>query len=263
MKMKFNVMVGTEPQQHIAGKVLESSIRRTTKEDINFIFSWDKENGWIAEMKLYPSLGHGTDFSTFRWLVPKVARRLGLTGRVLYLDADQVVFSDIRELFYWPMWQTHKVALVKNARGTFGKNKVPEKGKSQTSVMLMDLDKCDWDYEQLAKKVRKGVLAEECFVKTGKLSKNSYAALMQLAWMKDNEICELPPCWNDFNLVEPDTKLVHWSCVRDQPYRNPKHVTVKYFKRELRKAVDAGHITREELEYEIKKKHLHPSFRAI
>lgn len=261
--MTMNIFIGTEPSQYVASRVLVSSIvGHLGDRKVKFHFSWTTNSGWHYAVHSHIKLKHGTNFSTFRWMVPEIACQQNLSDRALYLDADQIVLSNISELYDWPMSDEHSVAVVKNARGYFGK-KTPKPGHAQSSVMLMNLKNCGWSYPKLAKKVIKGTLAQESFVKTGKIAKHSYAALMQLAWMQESSICELPPQWNDFNAMEHDTKLLHWSCVRDQPYRNPKHPTSNLFRRELKKALERGHLSKERLMSEISVGHVHSVYTNV
>lgn len=44
--------------------------------------------------------GHATNFTVFRWTIPEAA---GFEGRAVYLDADQTVHADIRELAECPL----------------------------------------------------------------------------------------------------------------------------------------------------------------
>ena len=81
----INILIGTEPMQYIAGKVLASSILRTTNEPVHIVFSGQPHGysgpgirdapGHITEMRNATSVKNGTKFSIFRWLVPAVPAR--------------------------------------------------------------------------------------------------------------------------------------------------------------------------------------------
>lgn len=229
MNEPIRCSIGTEPSQLIPCEVLKSSILRRTSRPVEFTESFSPD-GWDSRM-IY--LSHGTGFSGWRWAVPDVYDR---TGKVIYLDADQVVLADIAEL--WESLPAGKAfAAVINAVGIFGK-KTPEPNHVQTSVMVMDCGHPVWAT------VRQIIPAI------------SYRNLMQATWLPRSDIHELPPEWNHFGIVTPETKLVHWSHVKSQPYRNPEHPTAHVFQRELFDAIDAGHIDRELLRDEVRKGHV-------
>lgn len=236
----IRVSIGSEPMQRIPAEVLKSSILRRASRPVEFTESWSEKSGWHPLMAGVPRL-NGTRFSLWRWLVPAVYQH---SGRAIYLDADQVVLADIAEL--WDSLQHEHFAAVTNAAGFFGK-KVPELNHVQTSVMVMDCGKCDWDAAHLFRLVEIDTL--------------KYRDLMQATWLPRATIRELPPGWNHFGICNNHTRLLHWSHVASQPYRKPDHPTAYVFAGELRDAVEAGHISREMIGEEIERGHLHRSYR--
>ena len=220
----IRVSIGTEPMQHIPCEVLKASILRRTNRPVEFSQSWDKANGWHPAMKELPRL-KGTKFSRWRWLVPALyANR----GKAIYLDADQVVLSDIGEL--WDALRPgYAFAAVKNAQGIFGK-KQPEPGAIQSSVMVMDCERCDWTALKFCNKVARGEM--------------DYRDLMQAKWLQDADIQELDPAWNHFGIRNTGTKLLHWSHVASQPYRKAQHPTAPIFREELHEGIKAGLVNR-------------------
>lgn len=235
----IRIYIGTEPSQWLACEVLKSSIRRRTVTPVQFVESWTRENGWLPDMVSLPTLKNGTAFNTFRWLVPALARN----GTAIYLDADQVVLSDIADLAEWvnryrsdPERQFVRFCAVCDAVGSFGK-KTPEPGKVQTSVMAMDVSRCQWDAREMVVRVANGHLA--------------YRDLMQATWIPRDEIGELPPEWNHFNLCERTTKLVHFSHVASQPWKSPKNPVTHIWEQELRLSLNAGHIKMSDIEHEV------------
>lgn len=221
----IHISIGSEPSQEIAAAVLRSSILRRTSRPVAFSTSWDPSQGWHPAMQEVPRLKRGTGFNTWRWLVPRLyANR----GRAIYLDADQVVLADIGEL--WDQLQPGKIfACVTDAVGIFGK-KIPEPGAVQTSVMVMDCESCDWNPGALFDQVLKDQMP--------------YKDLMQARFLERGRIQSIDPAWNHFGIHRPDTKLLHWSHVASQPYRNAKHETAGIFKQELHASIRAGHVTR-------------------
>lgn len=221
----IRVSIGTEPKQYIPGEVLKSSILRRATRPVVFSESWTKSGGWNKAIADLPKLRPGTAFSGWRWIVPTL---YGWRGKAIYLDADQVVLGDIGDL--WDALEEGKsFAAVCNAEGFFGK-KVPEPGAVQTSVMVMDCDRCRWSPLKLFHDVE-----------TGKLK---YKDLMQARFLDREEIQEIDPSWNHFGMRDERTKLLHWSHVASQPYRKPTgHPTAYVFEDELHHAIRVGLIS--------------------
>lgn len=255
----IRIFVGSEPDQRIAAAVLKSSILRRTSDPVEFCESWTHETGWHRALIGYPRLG-GTLFSFWRWLVPLLCE---YRGRAIYLDADQVVLTDIRAL--WDSLPAGKdLAAVVGAEGNFG-GKKPDPGAIETSVMVLDCSRCAWNPPELHRLVTEEKMLRWCAKQLGgkleRSPKSDYAALMQAAWIPLSRIERLWPGWNHFNELRATTKLLHWSCVRSQPYRNPDHETARVFHEELWRTVEAGHLATETIEEEIRSGHLSPEYK--
>lgn len=237
MTDSIRIAIGTDPVQRIACETLKSSIRRRTERIVNFYTSWCPATGWHPLMIQTPELKNGTAFNKWRWLVCDMFD----AGRCIYLDADQVCLTDIGELWDYPL-DGEIMAAVINAVGVFGR-KTPQPDKVQTSVMLLDYDGPLFHGAYEVRRVAEG--------------KDSYAYLMQAEWLDRDYIAELPPEWNHFGIHTEATKILHWSHVKSQPYRNPGHPTAWVFEQELRAAIEAGHISPELLRQEAAKGHVH------
>jgi hypothetical protein len=237
----IRISIGTEPKQFVPSEVLKHSIRRRASRPVEFVESWSPVSGWHPATDGTPKIKNGTAFNTWRWITPS----LWPDGRAIYLDADQVVLADIAEL--WDALPEGKaIACVCHAVGFFG-DKQPEPGKPQTSVMVMDIPTLlNRMWPNPIEMVADGLLA--------------YRDLMQAAWLDRSLIAELPPEWNHFGIKRADTKLLHYSHVKSQPYRNPTHPTAWVFADELKAAVADGVLTRKQLKKEIAEGHLAAAF---
>ena len=78
------IVIGTDPSQFVAQRVLEYSIRKHTDADIKIV------SGRQTQQRL-----GGTRFGFVRFLVPSLCDYQG-TG--IYMDADQLVLGDVAEL---------------------------------------------------------------------------------------------------------------------------------------------------------------------
>ena len=256
----IRVAVGTEPMQWVPYRVLVSSILRRVSSGVRVEFypSWTQSAGWAPLMRGLLSkrrLG-GTLFSAWRWLVPQALHGDGLA---VYLDADQCCLCDLSEILHVAAGPA--IHCVRDACGWFG-GTTPEPGVAQTSVMVVDLAKLRpvLDYDRLAALVANDKLNGWCRKQYGKSAKSSYAAMMQACWLPDSEIGRLAPQWNHFNVVDQSTRIVHWSHVRSQPYRDPSHATAGTFREELASAVAACHLSVQDVVDAVKQGFLHEDY---
>ena len=89
-----------------------------------------------------------------------------------------------------------------------------------------------------------------------------YRDFMMLTWFDQSQIQPIDPRWNHFNIVEPDSKLTHFSYVRSQPWKNPSHPLTEFWGKWLREAIRAGAVGRLDLIKEILRGAIHKRFLA-
>jgi hypothetical protein len=235
--MTFNVYIGTEDDQFIPQKVLEYSIKKNTKTPVS-----------IHAIKQNFSRVGGTNFGFVRFLVPSLNE---FQGVAVYLDADQLVLTDIADLFA-ALDQNHSVALVKTPEGFFGDKPVGQ--HNQTSVMVLDCAKLrGWDPDVIFQ----NVVPNRTHCVAGQIH---YRDFMMLAWFDQDKIQALDPSWNHFNIIREDSKITHFSHVRSQPWKNPSHPLAKWWGRWLAEAIGEGAISRRELIREIWRGAVHRKF---
>jgi len=235
--MTLTVYIGTEDDQLIPQKVLEYSIKKNAKTPVQ-----------VCAVKQELKRVGGTNFGFVRFLVPSLNL---YQGKAIYLDADQLVFSDINELAS-SLDDEHAVGLVNNPKGTFGEKAVGQ--HNQTSVMVLNCAMLkDWDPDSMFNHV----VPNRTELKKGQIH---YRDFMMLSWFDQSRIKAIDPRWNHFNIVEQDTKLTHFSYVRSQPWKNPNHPLTQFWGKWLRQSIRAGAVTRLELLKEIKRGAIHKRF---
>lgn len=226
--MTLTIYIGTEDDQFIPQKVLEYSILKNAKKPV-----------LIRAIKQEVERVGGTNFGFVRFTVPKLN---GYKGKAIYLDADQLVFADINDLADL-LDDKHSIALVNQPKGTFGAKPVGQ--HNQTSVMVMDCSQLqDWNPDTMFKHV----VPNRAELTPGQIH---YRNFMMLSWFDPGKIFPIDSRWNHFNIVEPDTKLTHFSYVRSQPWKNPAHPLTKFWGKWLKEAIRAGAVGRMELFQEI------------
>jgi lipopolysaccharide biosynthesis glycosyltransferase len=235
--LEYPVYIGTESSQFVAQRVLQFSIDCHSDGRVKTIPVRQKSE----------RVG-GTNFGFVRFQVPSLNR---FSGKAVYIDADQVVLEDIRNLFDLVPEQ-FSIGLVTNPEGTFNGNNIP--AGNQTSVMVLNCsDLADWKVPKLFS----NVVPNREELQSGQIH---YRDFMALKWFDQSRIFSIPPTWNHFNIVRDDTNLVHFSHVRSQPWMNPSHELSDWWNEWLVRAVKEGYVSRSRLRFEIWRGHVNRQF---
>jgi len=235
--MKPRIFIGTEPNQYVTQRVLQFSI------DLH-------ADGSVETIPVRQKLARvgGTNFGFVRFQVPSFT---SYSGKAVYIDADQVVLDDINQLVN-SLPSEFSIGLVTKPEGTFNNKVIPE--GNQTSVMVLDCSKLsDWRIPEMFSNVvpnRESLLDGQIH----------YRDFMTLKWFDQSLVYSLAPTWNHFNLVRSDTKIVHFSHVRTQPWKNPAHELSDWWNDWLVRAVNARYISRARLRFEILRGHIDSRF---
>lgn len=231
----IRVYLGTEDKTSIACGVLQDSITRRTQSKVEFVRMIGK--AWEYDIAGIPV---GTGFSLRRWLIPAAC---GWKGYAIYLDADQLVFGDIREL-----WDLGIEAIRKNksmAATTWQTDKHFRTPAPQSSVMVIDCAAAavgpaswGWKLDQILAHLRR---------KDGD-PKARYAEFMHALWM-DPRPAILPKAWNHLNVYKADvTRLLHYTKEPEQPWYMPSHPLANHWRDALIHALRSGAVPADELE---------------
>jgi len=230
----IRIWIGTEQKTNLPCKVLQFSILKNTKQEIQFHidpgFSWKNRNS--------AKLGIGTGFSLQRWTIPE---KFQYNGLCLYLDADQLLFSDIALL-----WNYHNLLDVNpqlSIACTYQKDKW-FKHAPATSVMLIDCEKAkNWPLNNQEK--------IEAYLQTDK-DRKKYSLLMHAQIPPFEHLpLEIDINWNRFNKFVNGTKLLHYTEEPRQPWYDPKHPNKNLWRDAFREALKEGYITKEEVLVEL------------
>jgi lipopolysaccharide biosynthesis glycosyltransferase len=220
----IKIVIGTEPTQYVAQRVLEYSIRKHASAEVEVI------GGQQSQKRL-----GGTKFGFVRFLVPSLC---GYQGTGIYMDADQVVLGDVIELA-GSLQPPHMVGLVRDIEGTFAGE--PVAPRNETSVMVLDCASLkSWDPQTMFDQV----VPNKAPLQPGQIH---YKDFMRLTWLDQDLIQPIDPRWNHYNLVREDTRLVHFSHVREQPWKRPEHPLTGFWEEWLHEAMGAGYLTRSDI----------------
>jgi lipopolysaccharide biosynthesis glycosyltransferase len=218
--LPIKVCIGTEPKTKIAEYVLRFSITRHTQSKVEFVSLIGKE--WEAPKGLH----QGTGFSLRRWMIPKY---FNYSGRAIYLDADQLVLSDLSELWNKPETQPSKNVSV---WVTYQPDSIKPKPWPQTSVMVIDCEaaKTQWQPELLWQLLKNGY---------------DYQKFMHGSWLKPQPI-DIDKNWNALDRHTADTKLIHFTREPEQPWYNPGHKLAGIWQAELAAAIQSNAVPKNE-----------------
>jgi len=238
----IRIYVGVDRSQKLAVPVLEHSIKRHTTAKVEVIPMLDLP----VPVPKDPRNSQRTGFSFSRFCIPQLA---GYKGKAIYMDADMLVFKDIRGLWDLP-FSGAKVLIqdeVKHTNITMAKENTPTVRKKQCAVMLLDCSRLDWDIGKIVSDMDEG--------------KYTYDQLMsELCILSENEIgYDVPFEWNSLEYFDESTCLIHYTDMGTQPWvstRNPNGFT--WFI-EVRAMLADGSLSWAQLEKEIECGYFRPS----
>lgn len=236
---KARIFVGADRSQLLAVKVLEHSIRRHTDLEVAVRSMHDLDLPDPVDIRQ----GKRTGFSFTRFAIPQLA---DYVGRALYLDADMLVFRDLRELYELP-FDGAKVLIQEELPS---ETVTDQKRIKQCSVMLLDCDRLDWKAEEII---------------AGLDGKYTYEDLMfHLCILEPDEVgYKVPFAWNSLEAYEPGTTgLIHYTDMNTQPWVSVDNPNGYLWLNEVRLMLDAGAMRLAEVEQEIALGYFRPSLLA-
>jgi lipopolysaccharide biosynthesis glycosyltransferase len=238
----IRVFVGADRSQMLAVPVLEHSIKRHTNAKVEVVPMLDLP----VPAPKDPRNGQRTGFSFSRFCIPKLA---GYQGKAIYMDADMLVFRDIRELWNIP-FDGAKVVIqkeVKHEDVTLNKAGAPKKRKKQCAVMLLDCGRLDWEIERIVQE-----MDEE---------KYDYEGLMSdLCILAEDEVkFGVPFEWNSLEHYDSETRLIHYTDVYTQPWTAVGNPWGDLWLDEVRLMLRTGALTWEVVKKEVDLGYFRPS----
>lgn len=238
----IRVYVGVDRSQLLAVPVLEYSIKRHTTAKVEVIPMLDLP---VPEPK-DPRNGQRTGFSFSRFCIPKLS---GYKGKAIYMDADMLVFRDIRELWNIP-FDGAKIIIQQEVKFTDESTQkvgAPKTRKKQCAVMLLDCERLDWDVETIIRGMDEG--------------RYDYDELMSQLIILDEEHVKygVPFEWNSLEHWDTDTRLIHYTDVYTQPWSACGNKNAWPWFAEVRRMLADGSVTEAAIQKEIDLGYFRPS----
>jgi lipopolysaccharide biosynthesis glycosyltransferase len=236
------VFVGADRSQALAVKVLAHSIRRHTSLPVEIIPMVDLQVRAPKDIRN----SQRTGFSFSRFCIPELA---GYRGKAIYMDADMLVFRDIKTLWEIP-FDGAKVVIqqeVKHQELTTKKHGSPATRRKQCSVMLLDCARLNWQIDRVIDGFDRGDY--------------NYEMLMyDLCLLGEDEIkYGVPFEWNSLEYYGPETCLIHYTDVMTQPWTSCWNKNGFLWFDEVRSMLEDGGLEKKELEREIQQGFFRPS----
>jgi hypothetical protein len=234
----IRVFVGADDSQLVPAAVLEHSIRKHASRPVEFTVMKDMPVPTPKDPANRPRTG----FSFYRFLIPKLS---GYQGRAVYLDCDMQVFADMAELWDIP-FDGHTVLCTNQPQPPEQWRDDPNfKPGRHLAVMMLDCSRLQWDVDEIVRGLDEG--------------KYGYTQLMSdLCIVPQEQIAErIPTEWNSLEQYEPGrTKLLHYTVVPTQPWKNDKNPLAGIWMSEFREAVAAGAVDPEVVRQSIEAGHV-------
>jgi Glycosyl transferase family 8 len=228
----IRVYVGSEDAQMLAVRVLEYSIRQRASMDVE-VFPLHHARVEFP-MPKDASNRPRTPFSFQRFYIPALK---GRHGRAIYLDSDMQVFKDIKAL--WTLPFDGADLLAAREEGESGR-------RPQFSVMLLNCDELRWDITEIVSALDRHELTYESLMYEMAVARRVRAAI--------------DPTWNSLeSFVENKTALLHYTDMPTQPWVSGTNRLGHLWVRDLIAAVDAGFITRQYVEEQVRSGFVRPS----
>lgn len=245
MNSPIQIFVGTDRSQLLAVKVLEYSIRRHTNADVRLTPMLDLP----VPAPQDPRNAQRTGFSFSRFCIPKL---MEYKGRAIYMDADMMVFKDIRSLWGIP-FDGAKIIVqeeVKHTGTSTSKIGAPKSRKKQSAVMLLDCESLDWKVEDIVA----GLDAD----------RYDYDQLMsEFCILGEDEVkYGVPFEWNSLEYWGPETCLLHFTDMATQPWVSPFNPLGHIWFAEVRRMLKDGALTLDEVREEVRRGYFRPSLIA-
>ncbi|MGI8440582.1 MAG: glycosyltransferase [Thermoleophilaceae bacterium] len=240
----IRVFVGADESQLVPAAVLEYTIRKNTSRRVEFNVMRDLP----VPMPSDPAKRPRTGFSFYRFMLPEL---VGYEGRALYLDCDMQVFADMSELWELPFGdETVLCTYQPKPPERWSGNKSFKPGR-HLAVMLLDCSRLHWDVAEIVRG-----LDEDRY---------GYTELMSdLAVVPEEQISErIPVEWNSLEHYDPtQTKLVHYTAVPTQPWKNAENPLRELWLGAFREALGASALDPQIVVDGIEGGHVDPSLYA-
>ncbi|WP_126147498.1 hypothetical protein [Synechococcus elongatus] len=244
----IRLFIGSSARNQVEERVLVYSIQRLTQRPLE-VWSLLGDRGTVrrpdgSELPLPEAirdrLGGATRFSTARYAIPHFC---GYEGRAIYCDSDQILFTDLAELFDRDLGNAAVAAVPVTAavsrRRYDRRHLAPLRQQNHasylTSVMLLDCAQLrHWDPQAILAGLSVGDYSYTDLMFLGPQFCDRFGLKVQ----------DLESGWNHLDVVQPDTKLLHFTDLETQPWRFAHHPAADLWEKLYLEAIASGALDR-------------------
>ena len=183
--------------------------------------------------------GH-TEFGLYRYLVSEMC---GHSGRAIYLDSDIVCLSDIAALFDAPIDGADFAGLPFKTQN--------DEQLWMTAVMVVDCERTRFELELIFDEIDRGLYDQGDFMQFSArfLASHPY------------RIGSIDSAWNCLDMVNQDTKIVHFTNMYTQPWKHRNHPFGAIWFACFQEALAAGWVTDDDVETALRRSYVRRDLR--
>ncbi len=226
------IFVGADAEQTLGARILDFSVQKHATMDVTV----ELLDPARIPVPKDPANRSRTGFSFCRFEIPALC---GYAGRGVYVDADMQVFTDITDLWTYPLDDADLLYALSH----------PSQGRTpQTSVMLLNCEALRWDVHEIVRGLDEG--------------RYSYKALMRDLCIvpKDRQKPGLPYWWNSLERFDPGrTSLIHYTDMPTQPWISHANPNGGLWYAAMAEALDEGFIDPDEVSDALARGHISPN----
>ncbi|NEQ82924.1 MAG: glycosyl transferase [Moorea sp. SIO2I5] len=235
-QQKIRVFIGSGEASLLERKVAIYSLRKHTKRELDiYVFNGthnaielNDQEPYLAPLSLKLKYQNFTEFSLYRFLIPQVCN---YQGKAIWIDSDTVCLADIAELFDTPL----------NDYDFLAKGEAYDHQSNNLwglSVMLINCESARFDLESYYNEIDQGLYTYTDF------------SCMAPAFLAHHpfKVGQLDSHWNVFDYYDNDTKLIHYTNLRTQPWKYPNHPYGELWFQYFQEARETGYITERDIQ---------------
>ena len=241
----LRVFIGTEDSQVVAHQVLEHSIRTHASVPVEITPMLNLPMPVPAE----PANRARVGFSFTRFKIPELC---GYEGRAVYIDADMLVFGDVAELAAIPFDGNKLLCTYQTELPSLWAEKHTFRPGRNVAVMLLDCSRLDWKADEIVGGLDEGrytyeqLIYDQCLVAPDEIADT------------------IPVEWNHLERYEHGrTRLLHYTVVRTQPWKNNRNPLGHLWMTAYAKAVQVGAVSPEDVERSVAAGYVKPALAQL
>ncbi|MBW4538639.1 MAG: hypothetical protein KME43_05765 [Myxacorys chilensis ATA2-1-KO14] len=248
----IRIFIGSSPKNLIEERVFCYSLLKSASQSMEIYIidgvTGSAKNIVTGDVKTLPAdiagrIKGATAFSLARWAIPEWCN---YQGRAIYCDSDQLVMSDVAELWNYDLVDSVFAAVpVKQAKCYKHYIEDSMNGFLNTeevfylaSVMLIDCAKVKWSINELVELLDRNAFSLPSLMYLGEHFRKHF----------NLSVTAIPSEWNHLDYVDRDSKIVHFTDLTSQPWRFHHNPISDLWEQFFLAALDENAVTQDEID---------------